>query len=153
MRTLTPGRQMLLADIGAVPPDLGSYVGVLVVGALMKSLIDRLLHAGERERAAAKVSEAKADAERKALEAKAEAERKAADAEWRAEMKHDLKHALELLGSSASTQALQAKDIAMMQQRLDGIEKRADTQATTHRDAIQALRSEFNLLVRGTPTP
>lgn len=142
MRNLSPGRQVLLADIGAVPTDLASYAGVLLVGALAKSLIDRLLHAGERERSAAKL-----------VEAKAEAERKAADAEWRAEMKHDLKHALELLGSAASTQALQAKDIAMMQQRLDGIEKRADTQATTHRDAIQALRSEFNLLSRGTPTP
>ena len=85
----------------------------------------------------------KAEAERKASEAKADAERKAAESEWRAEIRSDMKRLLDGQQQLSHTQGLQAKDISSVTARLDQLERRQDAQAEAHREAIRALRSEF----------
>ena len=141
---------MLLADV-MPPADLSGYVGSLVIGSLATTLVTRFFKGSDKAEADLKAAEAKAEAERKAAEVRAEAERKAVDSEFRLEMRSDLKRLLDGQQALSSTQALQAKDLSQFAGSLAALEKRQDSQAEAHRDAVRSLRAEFEARLRGAP--
>lgn len=110
-----------LALAADAPPDLSTWIGSLVLTSAATALVSRLFTRGDKDEAA----------------------RKTADAEWRAEIRGDLKRLIDGQSSQGTVQQLQAKDLATLAARVDGIDKRQEAQASAHKEAVAALRAEF----------
>ena len=113
---------LLLAAIEP-PADLASWVGALVLTAVVTGAVGRFSKSGDKEAAA--------------------------NAEWKAELRADLKRLIEVQNQLVSGQQLQSKDIATLSARQDNLDKRQDEQAAAHLRAIEGMRNEFRPRTRG----
>lgn len=122
------------------PADLASWVGAIVLTAVVTGLIARFTKAGDKvDKVQADAATALAKVTADAALAKAQVE-----ADWKSELRATLKTLVDGQNSLTNGQALQSQTIATMQGRLDALEERQKEQAAAHLRAIDLLKQESN---------